>query len=97
MNKLTRLRGSVYAHIGAKVALGKTVALEAIAKDEIELLLEKSLLIFNKYPQLYKATAWSSQVVGPDDYQSLFKFLRIGLQKYQADIQKEVDSWETQS
>lgn len=91
VNKLTRWRGSVYGHIGAKVALGKTGALEAISKDEIELLLEKCLSIFNKYLQLYKATAWSSQVVGHDDYHSVFKLLKIGLEKYQADIQKEVE------
>jgi hypothetical protein len=41
VNKLIVWRGNAYAHRGAKVAMGKTGSLEAISKEEIELLLDK--------------------------------------------------------
>lgn len=97
VNKLIVWRGNAYAHRGAKVALGKTGSLEAISKEEIELLLDKCFSIFNKYLRLYKATTWSRQIIGHDDYQSLFKFLRIGLENFQADIQREIDSFSSPS
>jgi hypothetical protein len=97
VNKLIVWRANAYAHRGAKVALGKTSSLEAISTQEIELLLDKCFSIFNKYLHLYKATTWSRQVIGHDDYQSLFKFLRMGLEKHDADVQKEIDSWQSPS
>ena len=97
VRKLMVWRGNAYAHKGAQIALGKTGSLEPISKEEFELLLDKCFSIFNKYLQLYKATTWSRQVIGHDDYESLFKFLRLGLEKYQADLQKEIDSGQPSS
>jgi hypothetical protein len=40
---------------------------------------------------MYKATSWSRQVIVHDDYLSLLKFMRLGLEKHESDIQKEID------
>jgi len=96
--KLTKWRMNVYAHTGAKIALGKSDSLRAnsITEEEIEQLLNQCFSISNKYMSLYKATSWSRQIIGHDDYLSLFKFLRIGLEKRESDIQHEINSWSTQ-
>jgi hypothetical protein len=88
-------RMNVYAHTGAKIALGKLDSLKvnSITEDEIEQLINQCFIISNKYMSLYKATTWSRQIIGHDDYLSLFKFLRMGLEKHEADIQKDVDRW----
>ena len=90
VNKLWEWRGSAYAHTRAKVALGETGALEDISPAELKELLDRSFSIFNKYLQLYKATTWSRQMIGHEDHQALFKLLRLGLEKYRADIRKEL-------
>lgn len=97
VKKLMVWRGNAYAHRSTKIALGKTGSLEAISREELELLLDQCFSIFNKYLQLYKATTWSRQVIGHDDYESLFKFLRLGIEKYQSDIHKEINSLQSPS
>jgi hypothetical protein len=98
VKKLMLWRMNVYAHTGAKTALGKfTDTLEeySISEVEIEQLLDQCFLISNKYMSLYKASTWSRHILGHDDYLSLFKFLRIGLEKRESDIQHELNSWST--
>ena len=99
VHKLMLWRGNVYAHTGAKTALGKftdTLEENSISKEEVERLLDQCFSISNKYMNLYKASTWSRQIIGHDDYLSLFKFLRIGLEKRESDIQHEINSWSTQ-
>ncbi len=93
--KLTKWRMNVYAHTGAKIALGKSDSLKesSITEEEFDQLLNQCFSISNKYMNLYKATAWSRQIVGHDDYLSLFKFLRLGLEKHEEDIQRDIDLW----
>lgn len=93
VKKLIIWRGNVYAHKGAKLSLQGNSVLEAISKEEIEELLDKCFSIFNKYLRLYKAVTWSRQIIGHDDYKSLFKFLKIGLEKYVDDIEGEDALW----
>jgi hypothetical protein len=93
--KLSLWRGNVYAHTSAKTALGKfinTLEENSISEAEIKQLLDQSFSISNKYMSLYVASTWSRQIIGHDDYLSLFKFLRMGLEKFEADIQRDIDS-----
>jgi hypothetical protein len=95
VSKLMLWRGNIHAHTGAKVVLGKAAAVEAnkIEEEEIEILLDQCFSMLNKYMNMYKAASWSRQVVGHDDYLSLFRFMRLGLEKYEYDIEKEIDSF----
>ena len=95
VDKLMLWRGNVHAHKGAKVTLGKAKRVEAnqIEKEDIELLLGRCFEMLNKYMSMYKATSWSRKVFGLDDYLSLLKFVRQGIEKHDADIQREIDSW----
>jgi hypothetical protein len=98
VKRLMLWRMNVYAHTGAKTALGKftdTLEENSISKEEIEQLLDQCFSISNKYMSLYKASTWSRQIIGHDDYLSLFQFLRIGLEKRESDIQHELNSLST--
>ena len=87
VRKLMIWRNNVIAHQGAKVSLGKDGILtdNPLTQQEIETLLNESFTIFNRYSSLYRASTWSRTVVGHDDYKSLLKFLKLGLQKWDED------------
>lgn len=92
VKKLMIWRNNIIAHRGAKVSLGKNdiLADNPLTPEEIETLLDECFIIFNRYSSLYRASSWSRKVVGHDDYQSLLKFIRLGLQKWDEDIEKEL-------
>jgi hypothetical protein len=92
VKKLMIWRNKIVAHRDAKVSLGKIRTLESnpISNLEIEELLSQSLIIFNRYSSLYTASTWSRQVIGHDDYRSLLKFLRLGIQKWDENIEQEL-------
>jgi hypothetical protein len=94
VKKLIIWRNNIVAHKGAKVALGnKQVLMEnPISDSEIQILLEQSLDIFNKYCGLYKATTHSSGIIGHDEYKQLLKFIGMGLQKRDEDIEKQYEA-----
>jgi hypothetical protein len=99
VSKLMLWRNNIHAHTGAKATLGKAAAVEAnrIEEEEIEILLDQCFSMLNKYMNMYKATSWSRRGIGHDDYLSLFKFMRLGLEKYESDIQNEIDSFSSGS
>jgi len=92
VKKLMIWRNNIIAHRGAKVSLGKDEILadNPLTQQEIETLLDECFTIFNRYSSLYRAATWSRKVVGHDDYQSLLKFVKLGLQKWDEDIAKEL-------
>ena len=93
VKKLMIWRNNIVAHRGAKTALGKKQILEdnPLTQKEIEELLNQSFTIFNRYSSLFRASTWSRQVIGHDDCQSLLKFLRLGLKKWEEDIETELE------
>lgn len=92
VRKLILWRHNIIAHLGAKVSLGHNQVLEnnPLSKEEIETLLDESFLIFNRYSSLYSATTYSRKVVGHDDFKSLLKFMNLGLQKWDENIENEI-------
>jgi len=92
VKKLMIWRNNIIAHRGAKVSLGKDeiLANNQLSQQEIECLLDKSFTIFNRYSSLYRKSTWSRTVIGHDDYKSLLKFLNLGLQKWDEEIEKEL-------
>ena len=91
VKKLMVWRNNIVAHRGAKFSLGKKQVFKdsSISQPELEGLLNQSFEILNRYSNLYRASTWSRQIIGHDDYQSLLRFLRLGLQKFAEDIEKE--------
>jgi hypothetical protein len=91
VKKLMIWRNNIVAHRGAKVSLGKDQILvdNPLSEVEMEQLLDESYEIFNRYSSLYRASTWSRQIIGHDDYKSLLKFLTLGLKKWDEDLEKE--------
>lgn len=91
VKKLIIWRNNIIAHLGAKVSLGQDKILKENPLDNkrIETLLDESFSIFNRYSSLYRASTYSKKVVGHDDFKSLLKFLNLGLQKWDEDIENQ--------
>ncbi|MCX5717034.1 MAG: hypothetical protein NTW44_01740 [Nitrospirae bacterium] len=92
VKKLMVWRNNIVAHKGAKVSLGNNDILtnNAVSSEELEALLDGCFEIFNRYSSLYRASTWSRQVIGHDDYQNLLNFIKLGLNKWDEDIGKEL-------
>jgi AbiU2 len=94
VKKLMIWRNNIIAHRGAKAVLGKNQVLSdnPISDVEIKELLEQSLSIFNKYSSFYNASTQSSGIIGHDDYEHLLKFIKLGLKKWDEDIEKQYEA-----
>jgi len=58
--------------------------------EELSTLLDGCFTILNRYSSLYRASTYSRQVVGHDDYKSLLDFIKLGLQKREEEIEKQL-------
>ncbi|MEO1590105.1 MAG: hypothetical protein AAFU71_02310 [Cyanobacteria bacterium J06632_22] len=91
IKKLMIWRNNIVAHRGIKVVLSQQNILHRnpLSNEEIENLLTTGLRIFNRYSSLYRASSNSGQIIGHNDYKYLLDFIRLGLQKWDEDIDKE--------
>jgi len=91
VKKLMIWRHKNIAHTDAQLLLtGNKILLDnPLYDEEIKQLLDHSLNIFNKYSLLFCNNSWSSQIVGHYDYNSLLKFINLGLEKWDEDIEKQ--------
>lgn len=87
VRKLMIWRNNTVAHRGASISLGRKQILDdnPMSQQEIQELLDRSFEIFNRYSSLYRASTWSRQIIGNDDYRYLLKFIRLGVQKFRDD------------
>jgi AbiU2 len=92
VKKLTIWRNNFYAHCSKAHALDA----ETFVRDyplsiaDVQTLLENGLRILNRYSDLFVATIHSTNMIGRDDYLSLLKALREGLDAYEARIEEEI-------
>ena len=82
-----------FAHKGTKASLGENKILvdNPLSEQELKTLLDESFSIANRYSSLYQASTWSRKIVGQDDYKSLLKFIKLGLQKWDEDNAKQLE------
>jgi len=85
---LYKWRGSVVAHSNAEIAKGSKQWTKdyPLSLERIEKLIARAYEIFNRYCVLFNATSYSKLLIGEDDYENLFKLLRLGLQQFQNGI-----------
>ena len=86
-------RNNIIAHKGAKNVLNKNEIIKKnpLSASEIQILLDTGFSILNRYSYLYKASSWSRKIIGHDDYNSLLKFLNLGLEKWDDERNKELE------
>lgn len=75
VKKLTIYRGSRIAHRNAKniVAAHGVSDTQVLTFEDLDTLLERAITILNRYSNLFSASVYSTQVVGHDDYEYIFK------------------------
>lgn len=75
VKKLTIYRGSRIAHRNAKnlVTAQEISDNHALMFEDVNTLLERAITILNRYSYLFSASTYSTQVVGHDDYEYIFK------------------------
>ncbi len=93
VKRLMIWRNNIIAHKGAKNVLNKNEIIKKnpLSASEIQILLDTGFSILNRYSYLYKALSWSRKIIGHDDYNSLFKLLNLGLEKWDEDRKKELE------
>lgn len=92
IKKLIIWRHHIVAHKASKNVLNKNQILEKnpISSDEAQALLDEGFKILNRYSYLYKASSWSRQIIGREDYKALFSFMNLGLAKWDSDREEEI-------
>jgi hypothetical protein len=92
IKKLIIWRNNTIAHKNLKISLGKNKRLKdnLFSESDINILLNNSLEIFNRYSKLFLSSSSSTHIIDHYDYKSIFKFMRLGLEKWEEDIEKEV-------
>lgn len=91
VKKVVRWRSNMGAHIAVKPVLRSSAkSKDPLTRDDVVLLVERALAIFNRYLSAFEAATYSSKVIGEEAHNFLFKMLRLVLQKYDEDIEREM-------
>jgi hypothetical protein len=78
VKKLLLHRNNAIAHTGRNRVLKETKILEdnAISIAEFESLITRAVDILNKYSLLFRASSYSTKIVGNDDHQTIFRWIQ---------------------
>jgi len=71
-------RNNAVAHLSRKRSLAKATPRkdEEITNEEFEILLSRAAEILNRYSGLFQAEHFSTQIVGHDDYETVFRWIQ---------------------
>jgi hypothetical protein len=90
VEKVVKWRSNFGAHLSSKPILRASIkGWDGLTRDEAFELVERAFTIYNRYLVAFKAASYSSKSIGEEDHDFLFKILRIGLQKFRDDIEKQ--------
>ena len=70
VKKLVIWRNNIFAHrTAANVVSQKNIADDyPLSKDDVSELLSRAMSILNRYSSLFRASSYTTQVIGHDDY-----------------------------
>ncbi len=96
VNKLTIWRNNLFAHKSAGNAVkGYNIASDyPLDEKEIEDLLTTGMSILNRYSSLFRASTYSTQIVGHDDYEFILKSIRVNLEKMDQEVKEQMEKYE---
>lgn len=92
VKKLVELRHGSLAHRDPKFVLStrSSEVLEPLSFDEIDHVLDLATGIINRYSYLFRASVYSIQIVGHDDYLSVLNAVREGYVRREQEIENEI-------
>lgn len=93
VKKLIIWRNNIIAHTTARNILNERDIVKAypITQAEISELLTRSTGILNKYSGLFRASVYSTQVVGEDDYLYVLKAVQEKVRRHEEEIAAEIN------
>jgi hypothetical protein len=89
VQRLVDLRNVAIAHRDPKTVLVGISAYPVLAREEIDTLLGRALEIMNRYSTKFRARTNVATMVGHDDYLSVLRLTRRGLDASEAEIDAE--------
>ena len=99
VENLTILRNNLFAHRNAKNEVeGYRIASDyPLPLEEIEQLASTGMNILNRYVTLFRASSYSTKIIGDDDYQSVLKSIRVHLGHMNKELEEERAMFEAMS
>jgi len=91
VQKIQIWRNNIFAHRGAKSTLKNFAILSSneITWEEVGELSITAMNIYNRYLSLFKASTWSTMLMGERDFISLLRFAQVGLDQHRHNIDNE--------
>jgi hypothetical protein len=89
-------RNNFYAHRSAEHVAEKKALTEryALSYEMVERLLKNAMRIVNAYSSLFRASTYSTQIVGHNDYLYILRTIKEALNEHEAQIQRETTMFE---
>ena len=95
VHKIVRWRNTLGAHISAKTTLKRPVIADPLTFEDADNLCTRAFDVFNRYTSLFHATTHSRMIIGEEgSVESIFKFLRLGFEAYDKQVEAEYKRWE---
>lgn len=93
VKRLLVCRNNIFAHTNAKnIAKSHNVLIEyPLKNDDIEQLLNLSKEMLNRYNRLFKASTYSTQVVGYDDYKFVLESIRENIKRMDKEAEEDFE------
>ena len=89
--KLVAARDKAVAHRDPRVVLGTLPNPSlALASSDLQELLDRAGQIANRYTHLFRASVYSMNMVGADDFKTVLGYVRTGLARHEDLIQEEL-------
>lgn len=97
VKNLTVLRNKLFAHRDFENEVeGRFIFADyPLSEDEIEHLASTGMDILNRYVSLFRASSYSTKIVGEDDYQFILKSIRVHLEELDRELVEERVVYET--
>lgn len=92
VDKLIKWRNKIFAHRDARnVIIKKNLAVSyPLSINDISELLERGIMILNRYSSLFRASSSSTQIVGHDDYKYVLNCIRLEIKQHEEEFAAEV-------
>jgi AbiU2 len=94
IKKLMFYRNNFFAHKNTDIAIGNQPIQEdqLPSNDDISALLERAIIIFNRYSNLFQAVTYSTSVIGKDDYKFIFSCVSSAVEESRRKTQEFLDN-----
>ncbi len=91
VKKLVKWRNNIFAHRHAEdVVAPKNIAdCYPLSKNDVSDLLKRAESILNRYSSLFRASSYSTQIVGHDDYLYVLKTIKARIRQHGEEIASE--------